>query len=234
MSETILKFERVSKTYGRKTALHETSFELPAGKIIGLIGTNGSGKSTTLKLMAGLLRPSGGSVAVNGRTVKGRIPELVSFLPDGDYLYPFYTVKQTIRLFGGVYRDFDQIKALEMMSFLELNGDQPVKGLSKGNMARFKMLLALSRQVPLILMDEPLSGLDPLVRGSIIKSLISFIDMDNQTVVLSTHEVAEIEPLLDMAMLIHDGRLRSIREVEEIRSSDRMNLVEWMEAAVSR
>ncbi|MEF2968569.1 ABC transporter ATP-binding protein [Paenibacillus sp. M1] len=228
MANAIVKFENVSKQYPRRCALQDVSFELPQGKIIGLIGANGSGKSTTLKLMAGLIRPSRGAVVINGVQMNRRHPEQVSFLPDHNYLYPFYTVMQTIEFFHGVYSDFDRDKAADMLAFMELSGDQPIKALSKGNMARLKIILALSRQVPLILMDEPLSGLDPIVRGSIIKSLISFVDIEHQTVVLSTHEVAEIEPLLDMAVLIHNGRIQSIQEVDEIRASGNMNLVEWM------
>ncbi|MGD8189915.1 ABC transporter ATP-binding protein [Brevibacillus ginsengisoli] len=228
MSDVLVKFQHVSKKYRRQVALRDISFELPRGKIIGLIGTNGSGKSTTLKLMAGLIRPNSGTVMINGEVIKRRIPEQVSFLPDSDHLYPFYTVNQTIEFFSSIYRDFDKKKAVEMLAFMELPGDQLVKGLSKGNKGRLKIILALSRQVPLIVMDEPLSGLDPIVRSSIIKSLISFIDIESQTVIMSTHEVAEIEPLLDMVVLIQNGELQMVQEVEQIRLTSNMSLVEWM------
>ncbi|CEH28835.1 spermidine/putrescine ABC transporter ATP-binding protein [Aneurinibacillus migulanus] len=228
MSDVLVKFQHVSKKYQSKVAVHNISFELPRGKIIGLIGTNGSGKSTMLKLMAGLIRPTRGMVMINGEQIKRRIPEQVSFLPDGDHLYPFYTVQQTIDVFSSIYSDFDKKKAIEMLTFMELPGDQFIKVLSKGNKGRLKIILALSRQVPLILMDEPLSGLDPIVRNSIIKSLISFIDVERQTVIMSTHEVAEVEPILDMAVLIHNGELQSIQEVEQIRFTSNMSLVEWM------
>ncbi|WCN38897.1 ABC transporter ATP-binding protein [Aneurinibacillus uraniidurans] len=228
MSHMLVKFQHVSKKYARQVALQDVSFELPSGKIIGLIGVNGSGKSTMLKLMAGMIRPSSGKIIMNEHEINGRIPEQVAFLPDGDELYSFYTVVETIEFFSSLYGDFDKKKAYEMLTFMELPRDQQVKSLSKGNKGRLKIILALSRQVPLLLMDEPLSGLDPLVRSSIIKSLISFIDIEKQTIIMSTHEVAEIEPLLDLVVLIHNGQLKAVQEVEQIRLTSSLSLVEWM------
>jgi ABC-2 type transport system ATP-binding protein len=228
----LVKFQNVSKKYARQVALQDISFELPSRSIIGLIGPNGSGKTTMLKLMAGLIRPNKGTVMIDGKEIKGRIPEKVSFFPDGDNLYPFYTVAETLDFFSKMYSDFDKKKAFEMLAFMELPDDQQVKALSKGNKGRLKMILALSRQVPLILMDEPLSGLDPIVRNLIIKSLLSFIDVERQTVIMSTHEVTEIEPLLDRVMLMYNGQLQAVREVEDIRSTSSMSLVQWMSNAV--
>lgn len=232
MSNMLVKFQNVSKKYARQVALQDISFELPSRNIIGLIGPNGSGKTTMLKLMAGLIRPNKGAVMIDGKEIKGRIPEQVSFFPDGDNLYPFYTVVETLDFFSKMYSDFDKKKAFEMLAFMELPDDQQVKALSKGNKGRLKMILALSRQVPLILMDEPLSGLDPIVRNSIIKSLLSFIDVERQTVIMSTHEVTEIEPLLDRVILMYNGQLQAVREVEDIRSTSSMSLVQWMSNAV--
>lgn len=231
MTDHIVQFQAVSKKYPGKTALQDISFTIPRGKVIGLIGPNGSGKSTALKLMSGLLSPTSGTVLVNGEPAGRHSTRHVAYLSDKADLYDFYNVRETFDFYRMIYADFDIEKAQEMARFLRLVGDQKVKSLSKGNLARLKMILAISRRVPLILMDEPLSGLDPMVRETIIRSIISFFNPE-QTILLSTHEVSEIEPLLDMVMLIHSGRLVAFEETEAIREQHQQSLVHWMSEAV--
>lgn len=232
MTEAIVVFEQVVKKFTGKVALKGASFSLPRGKVIGVIGTNGSGKSTLLKLMAGLQYPNKGQVLINGREAERLSSRHIAFLPEQDVFYPTYSIEQTIRFYNEIYSDFDRNKALEIVRFLNLVLEHKVSDLSKGNRARLKIVLALSRQVPLLVMDEPLSGLDPIVRETIIRSLISYIDMDEQTVVMTTHEVDEIEPLLDIAMMIHDGALLGFEEVEQIRGKYGINLVDWMKKLI--
>ncbi|SFU44906.1 ABC transporter ATP-binding protein [Alicyclobacillus macrosporangiidus] len=224
----IVRFEQVSKRYRLRYAVRDLTFSLPSGRIIGMIGANGSGKSTTLKLMAGLANPTSGRVWVYGQEVTRRISRVVSYLSDQDALYPFYTADELISFYAAVFPDFDVAKAREMLDFMQLLPRQRAGELSKGNLGRLKMVLALSRNAPLILMDEPLSGLDPLVRQSILKGLVSFVDLGRQTIVMSTHEVAEIEPLLDTAMLMADGRVVDVRDIDDLRSQDGLTLVDWM------
>ncbi|SHK62423.1 ABC transporter ATP-binding protein [Desulforamulus aeronauticus] len=228
MSEHIIEFQNVFKKYPGQIALKDISFTLPRHKIIGLVGPNGSGKSTLLKLTAGLLHPSNGSVRVNGQEVNRRIAAEVAYLSELDVLYPFYTVDETIKFYAGMFVDFDEVKAKEMLSFMQLDQTKKVKDLSKGNRGRLKIILVLARRVPLVLMDEPLSGLDPLVRDSIIKSLISYLDLSEQTVIITTHEVTEMEPILDMVVAVQNGNIQGIAEVDEIRSKYGKSLVEWM------
>ncbi|MCL6441944.1 MAG: ABC transporter ATP-binding protein [Alicyclobacillus sp.] len=225
----MISFKNVSKRYQLREAVRDLTFELPRGKVIGFIGPNGSGKSTTLKLMAGLLRPSSGIVSFDGKPITRRQGTQISYLADTDAVYPFYTVHQMVEYYKGIYADFDAHKANDMLSFMKLDPTQNVRTLSKGNLGRLKIVLAVSRKAPLIVMDEPLSGLDPLVRQSIMKSLISYIDMNTQTVVMSTHEVDEVEPLLDLAVLIDEGRIRAMEYTDDIRSRYSRNMVGWME-----
>ncbi len=225
---SIVQFEYVSKKYYREAALDNVSFELPSGKVIGLIGPNGSGKSTTLKLMAGLIRASKGKVTVCDKPACRRISEEVAFLSELDAFYSFFTVQETINFYHEQYKDFDMEKAKAMLNFMQLKPDARVKDLSKGNRGRLKIVLSLSRQAKLILMDEPLSGLDPIVRDSIIKGLVSFINLEKQTVIMTTHEVSEIEPLLDMVIAIRDGHVLKIEEIDNIREKYNISLVEWM------
>ena len=229
----VVQFEHVTKRYPGKVALRDVTFTLPRGNVIGLIGPNGSGKSTALKLMAGLLRASSGTVEVNGKPATRRIGGEVAYLSELDTLYSGFTIEETIKLHQGLYEDFDREKAYAMLAFMQLNAEDRVKNLSKGNRGRLKIVLALSRRAALVLMDEPLSGLDPIVRESIIKGMISFIDLEAQTVIMTTHEVAEIEPMLDLVVAIKDGQVLKIEEIDNIRGELNMSLVEWMKQALS-
>lgn len=228
MEHTIVSFQDVSKRYQLKDAVRDLSFDLPAGKVIGFIGPNGSGKTTTLKLMTGLLRPNSGQVLFQNQRVQRIMAKHMAYLSDTGAVYGFYTVRQMINYYAGLYEDFDAGKADAMLEFMQLDGHQQVRALSKGNQGRLKIVLAVSRKVPLIVMDEPLSGLDPLVRQSILTGLISFIDLDSQTVVLSTHEVGEVEPLLDMAVLLDHGAVRAMDDTDHIRETVGGNLLDWM------
>lgn len=234
MSEHILKFTNVTKKYLGQVALNNISFELPRGKIVALVGPNGSGKSTILKLAAGLTRPTQGSVTVRNKVANRRIAKEVAYLSESDFLYPFFTVGETLKFNAGLFADFDMRKAGEILSFMQLEPDKKVKHLSKGNRGRLKILLALSRRAPLILMDEPLSGLDPLVRDSIIKSMISHLDIQEQTVFLSTHEVSEVEPILDFVISLSEGQIIGIEEVENIRERHGLSLVDWMKETMAK
>lgn len=228
MTHKMVQFDHVSKRFPGKMALDDVSFELPQGKMVGVIGPNGAGKSTLLKLIAGLLRPTEGKVVVNEKLAKRRISAEVSYLPEQEGCYPFYTVAETLKLYDTIYADFDDRKAEEMVDFMELDGDQKVNALSKGGKARLKMVAALSRRAPVVLLDEPLAGLDPMIRDSVIKGLVAFVDSSEQTVVMTTHEVSEIEPALDMVVAVKDGGIVKIDEVEKIRGMYGDGLVKWM------
>ncbi len=232
MDNMIVSFQNVSKRYQMQDGVRQLSFDLPAGKIIGFIGANGSGKTTTLKLMAGLLRPNSGQVVFQNRPVRRILAEHIAYLSDTDAVYSFYTVAEMVNYYAGIYRDFSRDQAAAMLEFMQLDGDQRVRALSKGNLGRLKIVLAVSRQVPLIVMDEPLSGLDPLVRQSILKGLISFIDLDHQTIVLSTHEVDEVEPLLDLAVLLDHGVMKAMDYTDHIRETLGGSILDWMKQAL--
>lgn len=224
----MIQLENVSKRFLRKKALTDISLQIKPGHIVGLIGANGSGKSTTLKLIAGLIQPTKGTVLVDGQVSSRRICMQVAFLSELDANYSFMTVAQTVTFYAQTFNDFDKEKAEKIIDFMKLDRTQKVKNLSKGNRGRLKIVVTLARNVPYILMDEPLSGLDPMVRQSIIRGLISFIDLEKQVVLLTTHELAEIEPLLDQVILIKDGRILAQERVDDIRSQENLNLVDWM------
>lgn len=224
----MIQFEGVTKRYLGKVALDEVSMTFAPGKIIGIVGENGSGKSTTLKLAAGLSQPTKGTITVDGVPATRQIANKVAYLSELDTYYPFYTVAETIDYTATQFADFDSEKAQEILTFMKIPPEQKVKHLSKGNRGRLKIVLALARKAPVLLMDEPLSGLDPMVREAIVKSLLSFVDIENQTVVLTTHEINEVEALLDEVIAIHDGHILNRINVEELRENEGVSVLEWM------
>lgn len=224
----MISIQQVSKKFLSKSALENVSLELESGKIIGLVGENGSGKSTTLKLIAGLNKPTKGTITINGVPSTHRIANQVAYLSELDEYYSFYNVGQTIDFHASQFPDFNKEKAEEIREFMNLDRNAKLKHLSKGNRGRLKIVLTLAREVPVILMDEPLSGLDPMVRESIVKGLISFIDLEKQVVLITTHEIKEIETILDDVIVIKDGSIIGHHNVESLRIEQNMGIVEWM------
>ncbi|MFC0469595.1 ATP-binding cassette domain-containing protein [Halalkalibacter kiskunsagensis] len=226
----MIKLNLVTKKFIKKVALRDVNLELSPGKIVGLVGENGSGKSTTLKLIAGLTHPSKGTITINGVKVN-RIATHVSYLSELDEYYSFYNVGETINYYATQFPDFNREKAEEIRTFMKLDLNAKLKHLSKGNRGRLKLVLTLAREVPIILMDEPLSGLDPMVRDSIVKGLISFIDLEKQLILVTTHEIRDIETILDEVILIKDGKILGHQNVEQLRSEQNIGIVEWMTSA---
>lgn len=227
----MIEVHGVCKSYRRKKAADHIDFTLPEGSgIVGIIGANGSGKSTLLKLLAGLARPDKGSIRVNGANVSRRSASDIAYLSETESYYSFYTVKEMIDFYASQFPDFNRKKADDMMVFMNIDKSSRIKSLSKGSRGRVKIMLVLSREASVILMDEPLSGLDPMVKESIIKGLISYIDVERQTVLLTTHELGEIEPLLDQVMLMKDGQMLAWEYTEDIRLKHGLSTVEWMKS----
>ncbi|MCA1056264.1 ABC transporter ATP-binding protein [Rossellomorea aquimaris] len=224
----MIRFQEVTKKYGQEAALEKASITFEKGRIYGILGPNGSGKSTTLKMIAGLVLPTSGEVIVNGSEVNRKIANKVAYLTELDMFYDAFTVDGMIRFYASQFRDFDMDKANELLAFMQLDADKKIKHLSKGNRGRLKLILALSRNTEVLLLDEPFSGLDPMVRDSIVKSLISFIEFGNQTVIIATHEIDEIEAILDEAYIIHNGRIEGHCEVEKLREEEGLSVLQWL------
>jgi ABC-2 type transport system ATP-binding protein len=224
----MIELQKVSRAFGKKRALTDINFSISRGKIIGLAGENGSGKSTLLKLMAGLLEPTTGSIEFDGISVTRKSAAHISYLPDADMFYPNFTVDQLFRFYESQFDDFSYDKACIVAGFLNLSLKDRMKNLSKGNRGRAKMAATLGRETPYYLMDEPFSGFDPLVRHDIIKGLIQFTDPETQTIILSTHEIREVEPLLDEIVVLKGGRVIAHEEIENIRDLYAKDTTTWM------
>jgi len=214
----------------KKPILQDVSFSFPVGQIIGLVGENGSGKSTLLKVLTGILRPSSGEVLLNGTPVTRRSADKIAYLPDIDLFFDFYTGEQLFQHYASQFEDFSYDKACIVAEFLQVDKSVKLRQLSKGNRGRMKMAATLGREVPYYVMDEPFSGLDPIVREQLIKGLIQFTDIEHQTILLSTHELYEVEPILDQIILLQNGSIIAHEEVETIRDMSNKDAVQWMKA----
>ncbi|WP_042462137.1 ABC transporter ATP-binding protein [Neobacillus dielmonensis] len=229
-----IALKNISKRYGKDFSLKNVSLTLETGKIYGLLGPNGSGKSTTLKMIAGLVYPDSGQVEVNGEQVTRRISHNVSYLTELDMFYPSFTVGNMVDFYASQFADFEMSKAKQLLQDMKLDSAKKIKQLSKGNRGRLKLVLALARKAPVLLLDEPFSGLDPMVRDSIVKSLLSYINFEEQTVLIATHEIDEIEPILDEAMVILRGEVIEQRNVEDLREEEGLSVLEWFKATMAK
>ena len=219
MSE-ILTCEALTKRYEKdKTALDGVDLHVSFGRIVGLLGPNGSGKTTLIKLANGLLQPTGGSIKIAGMAPGPDTKALVSYLPDTDWLPDWMRVEQLVEMFGDFYADFDPAKASEMLAKLNLSPKAKLKTLSKGNKEKVQLILAMSRNARLYLLDEPIGGVDPAARDYILSTILNNYQKD-ATVVLSTHLIGDIEPILDEAIFLKDGRVFAHRNAEELRETE--------------
>lgn len=216
MSE-IVHCHDLSKHYGSITALNNIRLTLESGKIIGLLGPNGSGKTTLIKLLNGLLTPSQGLVFIGGHRVGVKTKERVAYLPDNSYLNSWMTVKQIVGYFTDFYKDFRPAVAYEMLERLGISPDRRLKTLSKGNKEKVCLILVMSRNAQLYVLDEPIAGVDPAARDYVISTIINNYNPD-ASVIISTHLIADIEQILDEVVFLKNGNIVLHKTVDEIRA----------------
>ena len=219
----ILTCESLTKCYGAKTALDSMDLHIGLGKIVGLLGPNGSGKTTLIKLANGLLQPTGGSIRIAGMKPGVESKAIVSYLPDADWLPDWMRVEQLVELFTDFYKDFDPARANEMLAKLDLQPKAALKTLSKGNKEKVQLILAMSRNARLYLLDEPIGGVDPAARDYILHTILSNYSKD-ATVIISTHLIEDIEPVLDEAVFLKEGKVFAHRAVDDIRENEGMSV----------
>lgn len=224
----MIQLQHVSFKYQRQEVLTDISLSFPLGQTIGIAGENGSGKSTLLKIIAGIQRPRKGTISIHKESLSRIHATDIAYLPDIDLFYSFYTTKELFAFYASQFDDFSIEKAMEVANFLEVNVDVKLKKLSKGNRGRAKMAATLGRNTPYYVMDEPFSGLDPIVREALIKGLIRFTNVEEQSIILSTHELHEVEPILDELIILKDGKVIAQDELETIRFETNQDAVSWM------
>lgn len=213
---TILSAKNLTKSFGKKAALSDVSLEIPRGRIIGLLGPNGSGKSTFIKLATGLLVPSSGEITIDGVAPGVETKAKISYLPERTYLNSWMRVEDIIAFFEDFYADFNRIKAENMLRDLDINPRDRLKTMSKGTKEKVQLILVMSRQAELYLLDEPIGGVDPAARDYILNTIINNYQ-ENAAVVISTHLIADIEQVLDEIIFISKGTITLTSTVDEIR-----------------
>jgi len=222
MSE-LLRCDRVTKTFGTTTALNNVTFTLDSGKIVGLLGPNGSGKTTLIKLINGLLTPNCGNILIEGELPGPSTKTKVAYLPDNIYLNSWMTVKQIVEYFDDFYEDFLPERAYEMLGRLDISPNRRLKTLSKGNKEKVCLILVMSRQAKLYVLDEPIAGVDPAARDYVISTIINNYNPE-ATVLISTHLISDIEQVLDEVLFIRNGDLVLQKTVDEIREENGMSV----------
>ncbi len=216
MTDVLLECKNLCKTYGHKSALNGISLQLQPGKIIGLLGPNGSGKTTFLKLINGLLTPSVGSLLINGKPPGRESKAIVAYLPERTYLNDSMKVREALRFFADFYSDFDLQRAEEMLRNLNIETTARLKTLSKGTKEKVQLILVMSRQARLYCLDEPIAGVDPAARDYILRTIINNYNPE-ASVLISTHLITDIEQVLDEVIFIREGELLLHKTVDDIR-----------------
>ncbi len=211
-----VELKNLTKKFDDKTALDDVNLVFKNGCVIGLIGPNGSGKTTLMKLLNGLIIPTSGEISFDGNPVGVYSKQRISYLPDKNYINGRLTVNQVLDLFNGFYDDFNMEKANRLLDELELPRNQRIKTLSKGTKAKVQLVFVMSRDAELYLLDEPIGGVDPVVRDYILETIISNYN-ENATVIISTHLIQEVENFLDEVIMINDGRIGLVDSVDNIR-----------------
>lgn len=207
----------LTKSYDKKNiAVNNITLTLPKGKIIGLLGPNGSGKTTLIKMLNGLLTPTQGSIKINGQYVGVDTKAQVAYLPDRTYLSGGQKISEILDFFSDFYADFSKEKAIEMLRSLNIDPSVKLKTLSKGTKEKVQLILVMSRQASLYVLDEPIAGVDPAARDYILRIIINNYNPD-ATVIISTHLIGDIEQVLDEVIFMRYGHLVLYTSVDNIR-----------------
>ena len=223
--DTILKAEELQKSYFNKKALQGVNLTIQQGKIVGLLGPNGSGKTTFLKIAAGILHPSSGTILIDGQEPGVYTKSIVSYLPDTEYFFKWMKIKDAVQYFKDFYTDFDERKAFELLEFMKLDVNSSIKSLSKGMKEKLKLTLVLARKAKLYILDEPLGGVDPTAREKILDAIINNFS-GNSSMIITTHLVNDIERIFDDVAFINDVVIVLQGNAEELRQSKNKSIDE--------
>lgn len=224
MSQTNLNYpielDHVTRRFGKHVAVNDLTLRIGHGTTVGLIGLNGAGKTTAIRMMVGLLRPHGGTIRINGVAVpndRDRMKIHVGYVPDRPHVYPWMRVEQAIAFARQFYlHAWNQQRCDEMLRMFGLDPRKPAGHLSKGQAAMLSLLLAICHDPPVLLLDEPAGGLDPLVREEFFEGVLAVTSEREQTVLFSSHTLSDVQRLADSIALIHEGRLLFHRPVDEL------------------
>lgn len=215
----LIESNHLCKKFGNKQALTDINLRIERGRIIGLLGPNGSGKSTMIKIINGLMMPTEGEVFIDGKKPGVETKKIVSYLPERTYLNEWMKVRELLDYFGDFYEDFHRDRAEVMLKNLNINMEDKLKTMSKGTKEKVQLILVMSRDAELYILDEPIGGVDPAARDCILRTIIGNYN-ENATVLLSTHLISDIENILDEVIFLQYGQIRFHTSVDEIRMKE--------------
>jgi len=214
--DTIINISSLKKSYGSKVVLDSVSFTAKQGQIIGLLGPNGCGKTTLIKIMTGLIKDHSGTVKIDNEEPGPYTKSIVAYLPEKSYLPDWMRPSDAISYFADFYKDFDKEKAVHMVKQFNLDMKQRVKTMSKGQLEKLNLILVMCRNAKLYILDEPLGGVDPAARDAILDLIMNNYAKD-ATVLMSTHLINDVEQIFDRVLMISGGKVIVDAPVDEIR-----------------
>lgn len=221
----LLECKNIYKDYDKKQVLKDINLKIPRGKIIGLLGKNGMGKTTLIKLINDLLTPTSGEILVNGKNIGIESKRIISYLPERTYLDKSMTIKQTLEYFTDFYDNFDIKKAKRFIKDLDLEIDTKISKMSKGMQEKLQLILVMSRNVELYILDEPLGGVDPATRDYILDTILNNFNED-ASVIISTHLISDIERILDEVIFIDKGKIILSSDADKLREKEKGSIDE--------
>ena len=224
MSE-LLECKELCKSYDKKEVLKNVNLKIPRDKIIGLLGKNGTGKSTLIKLINDLLTPTSGEILIDGEKPGIKSKEIIAYLPERTYLDKEMTVEQVLNYFTEFYNNFDKSKAIQLLKDLDLNIDTKISKMSKGMQEKLQLILVMSRKAELYILDEPLGGVDPATRDYILDTILSNFN-EGASVIISTHLISDVERILDEVIFIDKGEIVLTSPADELRNKENTSIDE--------
>lgn len=222
---TLLEYKNVSKSFGKTEILHDVNLKIPSGKIIGLLGKNGMGKTTIIKLANDLLTPTSGEVLFKGKPIGINSKRNISYLPERTYLDKVMTVRQSLNYFAEFYDNFNINKATRLIDDLDLSLDAKILHMSKGMQEKLQLILVMSRSAKLYILDEPLGGIDPATRDYILDTILHNFN-EGASVLISTHLIADIERILDEVIFIDNGEIILQADADKLRTKHNASIDE--------
>jgi len=221
----LLQCINLNKSFKDKQILKDINLTIPRGKIIGLLGKNGTGKSTLIKLINDLLTPTSGTILINGKEIGIESKKIISYLPERTYLDKSMTVDNVIKYFSEFYDNFDSEKARTLLKDLGLDTNQKLSKMSKGMQEKVQLVLVMSRTAELYILDEPLGGVDPATRDYILDTILNNFN-DAASVIISTHLISDIERILDEVIFIDKGQIILQSDSDELRNKESASIDE--------
>ena len=221
----LLECKNLCKSFDKNNILENINLTVPRGKIVGLLGKNGAGKTTLIKLINDLLTPTSGEVLFEGKKIGVYSKEHISYLPERTYLDKDMRIKQVFKYFTEFYKDFDIVKARRLLKDLNLNEEQKISKMSKGMQEKLQLVLVMSREADLYILDEPLGGVDPATRDYILDTILSNFK-EGSSVIISTHLISDIERILDEVIFIDNGKIVLTSSADELRNKENKSIDE--------